>query len=107
MDITCPTCDEPIEDYSLYHEVIWETSLTKAQKEAFKGTLEPPYKAALEADGWQFPPGATSINTFIRCPCCPKGLETNQDALLKNTILSDLLAGDIDGITAMRNDLQI
>lgn len=70
MDIPCPTCGEPYEEFHLVNHEIHSTGLKEDERKAFTGDLDPQSKEALEIIGWEF--YGPHITKFTRCPCCPK-----------------------------------
>lgn len=109
MDVTCPTCGEPYDTYHMKFDEIYETALPQNIQNDLheKGTpLYPWVKVELEKLGWRFSSGATSVLSFVRCPCCPKDAETDKDKALKMKVLSDLLGDDEDGLASMIEDME-
>lgn len=107
MDIRCPTCGEPYDQYHMRHDEIWETDLPEGIKRRLsdKGTPLDQYDARkhLEDLGWQF--AGNSVLTFVRCPCCPNEASPDLEEAEKRAVISDLLGDDEDGMAAMLEDL--
>src|SRR5882672_6360452 len=74
MDVHCSTCNEPWDVYHLWHEAVFETSLSPEQAEAWcslprSEKLSDRYREEFRFVGWEFGQGVINV---VRCPCCPK-----------------------------------
>lgn len=106
MDVHCSTCGEPWDVYHLRHEAIFETDLSEEEARAWREMsprlrLCSRYREKFKAAGWEF--GQTVINV-MRCPCCPKDAQPNEDRLQAKAVLEELLGEDEDGIAATFED---
>ena len=109
MDVHCSTCGEPWDVYHLRHEAIFETTLSRAEAEAWiecsnEVRLLPRYREKFKAAGYEF--GRTVVNV-IRCPCCPKAAEPKQDRLNTKAGLERLFGEDEDGLAATFEDYNL
>jgi hypothetical protein len=101
MDVHCATCGEPYDTYHMRHDAIWETDLDQAAIKAFTGTLTKEVKEAFRRAGYVL---AGSVYAIVRCPSCPKDKPTDREGAEKRAVISELLAGDEDGIAATLED---
>jgi hypothetical protein len=124
MDVACATCGEPWDIHHLRHDEVHETQAGTEQilrrldqeeygedshlvrpyeGEAWKGDLTPFWRSQFAANGWEF---GSSIYAVLRCNCCEDtdGEELDVDAVEARRgtyeMISDLLAGDDDGVAA-------
>ena len=109
MDVHCTTCGEPWDVYHLWHEAIFETSLSHVEAEAWRSLpraekLKPRYREEFRAARWEF--GHSVINV-IRCPCCPKDRKPNPERLQTKAALEELLGDDEDGLAATFEDYRL
>jgi len=106
MDVHCTTCREPWDVHHLWHDAIFETSLTIEEAEAWmllrrSDKLSQRYREKFRAAGWEF--GCSIINV-VRCPCCPKDAKPNVERLQTKAALEKLLGDDEDGLAATFED---
>jgi hypothetical protein len=102
MDVHCSTCGEPWDVYHLWHDAVFETSLTVDEAEAWRTLprsqkLSSRYRAEFRAVGWEF--GHSVINV-IRCPCCPKDATPNAERVHIKAALEDVLGDHEDGLAS-------
>lgn len=109
MDVHCTTCHEPWDVYHLQHDAIFETGLSLKEIKAWQRLsrekkLSPQYRKEFRAAGWEF--GQSVINV-IRCPCCPKDAQPNQERLHTKAALETLLGDDEDDLAATFEDYRL
>ena len=109
MDVHCSTCNEPWDVYHLWHDAVFETDLTPEEAEAWcslsqREKLSARYRDEFRAVGWEF--GQSVINV-IRCPCCPKEAQPNQERIQTKAALENLLGDDEDGLAATFEDYRL
>jgi hypothetical protein len=106
MDVHCSTCEEPWDVHHLWHDAVFETSLSQKKAEAWRGLpraqkLAGSYRDAFREAGWEF--GQSVINV-VRCPCCPKDAKPSLKRVLAKAALEELLGKDEDGLAAAFED---
>ena len=109
MDVHCSTCGEPWDVYHLWHEAIFETSLSEATAQAWltlrrSQKLIGPYRREFKAVGWEF---GQSVVNVIRCPCCPKDAKPNQERVHTKAAIEELFGDDEDGLAATFEDYRL
>ena len=109
MDVHCTTCQEPWDTYHLWHDAIFDTSLSVTEAKVWRAfsrsqKLSARYREAFKAVGWEF--GSSVINV-IRCPCCPKEAKPNPERLATKQALEELLGDDEDGLAATFEDYRL
>jgi hypothetical protein len=114
-DVYCARCGEPFEAYHLRHDAIYETDLLESTKKHMSNRAtpisEPGVREALKRAGYEF--SGNSVLCLSRCPCCKANAEHNgkpdkqvvRDRMEKQSILSELLGDDEDGIQSMLEDM--
>ena len=109
MDVHCTTCGEPWDVYHLWHDAIFETSLSVEEAEAWRtlprtGKLAERYRKELRGAGWEF--GRTVINV-IRYPCCPKDAKPDADRAATKAALEAFFGNDEDGLASIYEDYRL
>ncbi len=109
MDVHCTTCGEPWDVDHLWHEAIFDTTLSPEEAQAWcklpqRSKLAPRYRAKFEAQGWKF--GRTVLNV-VRCPCCPDDAHTDLMLWQGKSDLEALFEDDPDGLAAAFEDLNL
>ena len=109
MDVHCSTCNEPWDEYHLWHDAVFETGLTAQEAEAWcslprNQKLSDYYRQEFRGVGWEF--GQSVINV-TRCPCCPKEAKPNQERVQTKAALESLLGDDEDGLAATFEDYRL
>lgn len=106
MDVNCSTCKEPWDVDHLWFDAIFETEISDKEAEAWRDLprtqkLSKRYREIFKNAGWEF--GRTVINV-IRCPCCPKDAQPDQDRVEIKSTLEDVLGDDEDGLAVTFED---
>lgn len=106
MDVHCSSCREPWDIYHLRHDAVYETGMGEAKIEAWKKLpeserLKGQYRQEFKDAGWEF--GRTTI-VVHHCPCCPKGMDPDEEVVELKGILESLMGNDIDGLAAALED---
>ena len=106
MDVHCTTCGEPWDTDHLWHDAIFETSLSQEEAEAWRSLpyaykLGDHYRNLFKAEGWEF--GRSVINV-IRCPACPKGATPDAERLHTKAAIEEMIGDDEDGLAATFED---
>lgn len=107
-DVHCTTCGEPWDTYHLKHDEIWDTELSEEECQAWPdlsptSQLEPQYREAFRATGWEF--GSTVLNV-IRCPACPKDGNPDENILAIKAALEGVLGDDPDALAVELEDCE-
>jgi len=103
-DIRCATCGEPWDADTVKFDLIHDTDLTNHRKREFNLRLNQEYRAAFKRIGWEFGPSILAIH---RCECCPKQLDTNQEAAALGDAIADLAGDDLDFLQSELEDLDL
>jgi hypothetical protein len=109
MDVHCSTCGEPWSVYHLWHDAVFETSLSHDEATAWKRLaraekLSDRYRQEFRAVGWEF--GQCVINV-VRCPACPINAQPNLERLQTKAALEELLGDDEDALAAIYEDYRL
>jgi len=110
MDVLCSTCGEPWDVDHLRHEAIHETDLDTAEADAWcelsdrRLKFNDRYRAKLLAAGWEF---AGSVINVVRCPCCPRDAQIDEERAEIKAALVGLFGDDDDGLAAAFEDYQL
>ena len=98
MDIQCPTCGEPYDQYHMRYDEPHEWSLPEfllkeflSNGARFSGPNDP-VKMAAEAVGWKF--ASNSVLSFTHCPACRSG-SILADAIERRAKVA--IAADLNG----------
>lgn len=106
MDVHCSTCGEPWDVYHLWHDVVFETSLSYEEAKAWCSLphaqkLTDRYRQEFRAAGWEFGRGVVNV---VRCPACPKDAKPDLERVETKAALEDLLGDDEDALAATFED---
>jgi hypothetical protein len=106
MDVHCTTCGEPWDTYHLWHDAIFETSLSHEEADAWRSLpqiqkLNDRYRKEFRAAGYEF---GNSVINVIRCPSCPKDAKPDPERLQAKAVLEKLLGDDEDGLASTFED---
>ena len=109
MDVHCSTCSEPWDVYHLWHEAVFETSLTVDEADAWRSLprsekLADRYRNEFRAVGWEFGQGVINV---VRCPSCPKNATPNITREETKAALEVLMGDDEDGLAATFEDYRL
>lgn len=109
MDVKCLTCGEPWDVHHLWHDAIHDTGLNEAEIEAWKKLpqkkkLSDFYRQEFAAVGYEF---GTCFVDVRRCPCCPKDKQPEPESVHLRAAITELLAGDEDGLAATLEDFGV
>jgi hypothetical protein len=91
----------------LRFEAIHETDLDPAEADAWcelsdkELKFNDRYRAKLLAAGWEF---AGSVLNVVRCPCCPRDAQVDQERAEIKAALVDLFGDDEDVLAATFED---
>jgi hypothetical protein len=107
MDVRCTMCGEPWDVDHLRFEAIHETDLDPVEADAWCELSDKElkfnnrYRAKLLAADWEF---AGSVMNVVRCPCCPRDAQVDQERAEIKATLVDLFGDDEDGLAATFED---
>lgn len=95
--------------YHLRHDAVFETDLSKAEAEAWRGLspaarLSSRYREKFKALGYEF---AASILDVLRCPACPSDAKPDPAKVALKRELTELMGEDEDGLAAIMEDFDL
>jgi hypothetical protein len=108
MDVHCTTCGEPWDVDHLWHDAIFDTTLSPEEAETWSRLpraekLSPRYRERFQSAGWTF--GRTVLNV-IHCPGCGNDAKPNPELLEAKSELEAMLEDDPDGLAATFEDFE-
>lgn len=106
MDIRCPSCGEPWDQWHMRHDEPYDWGLPEElvadfinDQCRFKDGFDEIRQAA-EARGWKFL--TNSVLSFVQCPSCSESDrgKTDPEVIMARKLLANLLGDDVDGLAS-------